>query len=906
MTPEEKARVKIDQMFKKSGWKVVDRKDYTSNLQAAAIREGLLEGNKEADYFLFINGQAIGVLEAKKESIDVSCNKVCEQAATYGRSVPKCYKTFSNPLPFLFTSNGKDIFFKDNRNEDDFAPIDHILSPKEMVTLLGEEKFDSYAKLPAVPNDGRLRDCQFQAITNLEESFRQGQRRALIALATGAGKTFTACTAAYRMLNYTPTKRILFLVDRNNLAKQAYEEFGTYRLTESGNTFTDNYVVERLKSANIPVKTSVIISTIHRVYSLLTGATIIDDDNDDTFTTAKDLVMLPENPKLPKDYFDLIFIDECHRSIYGNWKKVIEYFDSAKIVGLTATPIPETLAFFNNNVVVNYTLEQSVADGVNVRDNIYRIKTEETENGGAIRIGDRLKVETKYTGEVQQVTYSASEAKFYTREDLNRSIVNPAQIKLILETYRDRVYTEMFPHREPNMDYLPKTLIFALNEAHANNIVKIAREVFGRHDDIFCQKITYSIDDPNGKIQEFRTSIDFRIAVTCTLVATGTDVKPLEVVMFMREVMSEPLYIQMKGRGTRSISDDALRNVTPNADSKDYYVLVDAVGVTENQKHVPNAGTSGPGQELITLERLLELLTHGNVQDCYLNRIAGTLGRLNRKCEAINLQEFAHVAGVGMHTLSRNIFDALANNTLPPFIDINEDNAERMALVRPLTDNSEAKVLLLKLAAGFQTTLENGTDTLLYAGFSLETARNSVAAFEDYCLTHKDEIEALRIIYNNNENVPITVSMLQDLESKLRSVNNEFLPVRMWEHYALINPSAVRKHNSRDEMNALTNLIQLVRFAFKQIQNLQGILPRANSLFNIWHGRKQFDASEQQVEIMKQLVTFVAQNGACTVRELRTYDQDKANQLIRAYTDRIKADEALTSMANFILYNKTA
>lgn len=909
MTPEEKARVHIDKMFSDAGWKVVDRDQYEANLHAAAIREGLLEGNKEADYFLFVDGIAVGVLEAKKESVDVGSNVVCEQAATYGRIVPKCYKTYSNPLPFLFTSNGKDIFFKDNRGDDDFAPIDHILSPKEMVVMLGIDKFGFYAGLPTLQKKNKnfkLRDCQFEAITNLEKSFKEGHSRALISLATGAGKTFTACLAAYRFLAYTPMKRVLFLVDRNNLAKQAETEFGTFRMTESGQPFNQIYVVDRLKSNKINTSDSVVISTINRVFSLLSGTAIQDNDNDDEDFDEDKKVVLPDNPNLPPDYFDLIFIDECHRSIYGNWKCVIEYFSKAKIVGLTATPIPETLAFFNKNMVVNYTLDESVADGVNVPGRIYRIKTEETENGGAINVDDHLKKETKYDGKVKDIVCTAS--KFYSKEDLNRTIVNPAQIKLILKTYKEAVYKDMYPNRKPIMAYLPKTLIFALNESHADNIVQIAKEVFAdevKDNDAFIQKITYSVDDSNGKIQEFRTSIEFRIAVTCTLVATGTDVKPLEVVMFMRDVRSEPLYIQMKGRGTRTIDDNALRSVTPNADSKDFYMLVDARGVTESEKTTPVPGQSDPDVERISLETLLEKLTHGNLQDEYLKKISGTLGRLNHKCDQEDLDEFTSIAGITMHDLSMNIVQAMQSDSLPPYISINEPNSERMALVSPLTFNANAKKCLLKIAAGFQTTNLDGTDTLIYAGFSQETAAGTVSAFETYCEEHKDEIEALRIIYNHNEEETVSYAMLKDLEKKLREANSEFFPIRLWDSYAIVHPDNVRRNEKKEEQEALTNLIQLVRFAYRQIDTLSGIYPQANRLFNLWYGRKQQDVSDAQVAVMKQLVTYIASNGSCSIDDIKQMDRAKAVQLITAYTNKIKAEEALHDLAKFVL-NKTA
>lgn len=485
MLPEEKARIKIDQWFYDAGWEVVNRDQYTPTSTAVAIREGLLKGNLEADYFLFINGKAVGVLEAKREEVDVSSGIVSDQVVTYAKNIPQYYQAYQRPLPLLYKSNGKIVLFKDYRdNDSDFEEINRIHTPWEIVKVLGID--DPFAGLPTLRSK-RLRDCQYEAVTELEKSFRIGQNRALMVLATGAGKTYTACLTAYRMLAYTPMRRVLFLVDRNNLGKQAETEFGTFRLTDNGEAFNMIYTVNRLKSAKVPIDSNVVISTIQRLFSLLKGEEISDNEEDEEYDEEQEIV-LPGHPNLPHDFFDLIIIDECHRSIYGNWRKVLEYFDTARLLGLTATPVPETMAFFNNNRIVNYTLEKSILDGVNVDCRIYRIKTKATEEGGAIMEGDRLKVETRYTGEVKQV--SNKETKNYTKEELNRSIINPAQIKLILNTYRDIVYTELFndPPREANMDYLPKTLIFALNEAHATNIVNIAKEVFGRTDDRFVQK----------------------------------------------------------------------------------------------------------------------------------------------------------------------------------------------------------------------------------------------------------------------------------------------------------------------------------------------------------------------------------------------------------------------------------
>lgn len=903
MKPEEKARVIIDRMFEEAGWKVVDRDKYAPNMTAVAIREGLMVGNREADYLLFLNGKAVGVLEAKRIETDINSDIVQEQARLYTRSCPKwCQAWFPNiPLPLAYVANSRDLMFYDTRKSDsEFEYCKKIHTPKEVKKLLGLE--DDYVGLPTLSPKG-LRACQYEAITQLEQSFRFGENRALMVLATGAGKTYTACLAAYRMLAFTPMKRILFLVDRNNLGKQAETEFGTFRLTENGDPFNTIFTVNRLKSSSVPTDSNVVISTIQRLFSLLKGDEITDNDEDDEEIEDKEII-LPENPNLPSDFFDMIIIDESHRSIYGNWQKVLNYFSKAKLIGLTATPIPQTKAFFNENIIVNYTLEKSIVDGVNVDCRVYRIKTQATENGGAILEGDKVKRETCYTGQVQ--TINNQETKNYTREELNRSIINPAQIKLILETYRDAVYTEMFtdPQREANLDYLPKTLIFALNENHATNIVQIAKEVFGHNDNRFVQKITYSAGDSNELIRQFRNDKDFRIAVTCTLVATGTDIKPLEVVMFMRDVASEPLYIQMKGRGVRTIGDEQLRNVTPNAYSKDCFFLVDAVGVTEHEK-VITSPSEGATSKLMSLKELLEKITHGNVSDDYLRLLASRLSRISHKCEEKDREKFISLAHISMMDIASNIFDALEQGSLPEYVNVNEPNTTRKALVHNIANHPDAREFLLILNAGFIETLMPGEDMLISKGFSQEEAQVTTSAFEAYCEEHKDEIEALRIIYNN-QGEPLTYAMLKDLENRLKFVSSKFNTSLLWNSYAIINPQMVKHSSTKEEKEALTNIIQLVRYAFHQIERLESLYPSANQRFNLWCGQNQRPLTEEQIGVMQQVFSYIASNGYCTITEIKDNDKTQAAQLIRAFGGKSIANEALASLSQFIIYRKIA
>lgn len=908
MTPENKARKQIDKLFEEAGWQIVSREDYAPNISAVAIEEGLLKHNKRADYFLFLNGKAVGVLEAKREDLkeDLSC--ACEQAELYAKGVPLKYQAYQRPLPIIYLSNGKQVLFKDFRDPNSkLIELNRIHTPKEIVKLLGIK--DEYAALPMLTEREKkaLRACQYEAITELEKSFKSGQKRALMVLATGAGKTYTACMAAYRMLSYTPMKRILFLVDRNNLGKQAEGEFGTFRLTENGDPFNTIYAVNRLRSAKIPSDSNVVICTIQRLFALLKGDEIKDDedeDDEDFGSDTNNVIPLPTNLTLPPDYFDMIIIDECHRSIYGNWRKVLEYFNTAKMIGLTATPVPETLAFFNNNRIVNYTLEKSIIDGVNVDHRVYRIKTQATEDGGAIRIGDSFKQITRYTGTTKDI--KNNEEATYTKEELNRSIVNPSQIKLILETFRDAVYTEMFvdPQREANMDYLPKTLIYALNDAHASNIVKIAKEVFNRNDDRFVQKITYSAGDSNELIRQFRNDKDFRIAVTVTLVATGTDIKPLEVVMFMRDVASETLYVQMKGRGVRTIGDEQLRNVTPNAFSKDLFYLVDAVGVTEHE-HSIIGPYEGPGEPILTLKELFERITHGNVCDEYLRILAGRLSRIHKKSSEMERQEFIKIANIDINNIAAGIYEALEFNLLPEYVDIEEPNIERKTLVNHLINNPQARHYLLVLNAGFVKILQPGEDTLISKGFSIEEAQETTQAFEKYTEEHKDEIEALRIIYNN-EGEPLTYATLKDLENKLKTENNKFNPHLLWNTYSIIKPDAVKKFSTLEEKQAITNIIQLVRFAYHQINTLETLSSSAIQYFNLWCGQIHRNITEQQANLIKQVVAYIVSNGTCTINDIKDWDISYAAQLIRSFGNFEIANQSIKSLSKFLIYRKSS
>lgn len=918
LLPEQKARVQIDKALENAGWTVVDRDEFVPTaINAQAVRENILKGNKEADYILYLDGKAIGVLEAKREENKLGL-EVAEQAQTYGNILPDWVQAWKNPLPFIFLSNGNLLLFKDMREQKpSYKVLKKMFTPKEIVNIAGDDIQSVFAKLPSMPPVGPkgLRECQFEAITNLEISFKQGLKKALIVLATGAGKTFTACTAAYRLLNYMGAKRVLFLVDRNNLGKQAEGEFGTYKLTETGNAFSDEYIVHRLRSVEKIGNASVVISTIQRLFAALTGQELDEADDDEEMDHDDDTpgkqVQLTGNVLLPPDFFDVIIIDECHRSIYGDWQQVLTYFSSAKIIGLTATPTPEAEAFFNKNRVVNYTLEKSIADGVNVPPRVYRIKTEISEAGGTLNEGEKVKKVSNWTG--QEITKKQKEEKQFTKTEIDRSVVVPSQIETVVQAYKDAIYESLYPERKKDWNMIPKTLFFAKKETHAQDILNAIEKVFGKEfpdgklPQHYAQLITCKSGNTNQLISDFRNNKDFRIAITVTLVATGTDVRPLEILVFMRDINSEVLYTQMKGRGCRTISDDKLRSVTTNANSKDCYYLVDAVGVTEHEKSMPTPG-KGPGKKVLSLKDLLEHLAHGEVSDENLTLLAGYLSNVNKKAEEEDLIELNELLGtITVKQLAINIFDALAPETysLPEYLE-NESNNERMLLISPLINNVKARKKLLEINAGFIKIAIDKPDTLISAGFSKEQAKSYIDIFEQYLQENKDEIEALRILYNQ-EKVAITYSMLKDLEKKLLAYNNQFKSEFLWTCYQTLDGESgkVKSLNKETELGVLTNLIQLVRYGYKIEDELVSLKRRFGSYFNLYCGQAWRKFTPEQVEIVQQIAEYIVQNGCITNIELNKAKHDLFVKAIPIF-GADKLNNEMQTISKYLFYGKAA
>ena len=912
LLPEQLARIKIDGQLKEAGWEIVSRDEYVPNL-AQAVKEALMSGSTESDYLLFVDNKAIAVVEAKREENTLG-EIVAEQAENYARTARSMYGMwFDGLIPLVYLANGKKIYFKNLLDPDsDYEELPKMDSPKKMLKRIG--KSSTYGALPRIERKG-LRECQYNAELAFESSLRLGKNKSLAMLATGSGKTYLACLASYRLLNYTPVNRVLFLVDRNNLAKQTENEFSTFDRTENGMTLSSLYNIKRLKREE-DINGDVVISTIQKLFAVLTGNNIIDDgdgdESDDFFKdTPEDAdeppVELGDDLKLPPDYFKFIIIDECHRSIYGKWKSVLDYFSGAIVLGLTATPTEEAYAYFDNNLIEKYTYEDSVIDGVNVPYRIYDIETRVTAQGGQIEGGTSVVEVKRKTGETGTLT--PGQTVVYTKGALDKTVINQNQIREVLTAYRDSIYTDLYPEREAKWEYIPKTLIFAKNDKHADEIVKAVEEVFSEQfadkqvPTGFVQKITYSAGDSTRLIKELRINKNFRIAVTVTLVATGTDVRPLEVVLFMADVKSDVLYTQMKGRGCRTINDDKFKEVTPNADHKDCFYIVDAVGVTKGDKKIPRIHQGH--KKSLSLKDLLEHLSHGEVSDENLVLLRDYCSSITNKYKDHplfhkHLDEFIEKFGYSPVFISEKIKEAMDSGVLPPYESPSEPNNERLSLIARLITSIDAKNKLMELQKGYYVFAPDSPDELIYKGFSIEEAKKFIENFEKCLIDHKDSIEALRIIYNSDTKL-ITYSMLRELQEMLLAVNRQYLPYFIWKNYKRIDSDGkIDELDQKRNLNALTNLIQIVRFAYGKSGRLTSLYSVFAQRFSLYVGSTNHELSETQVDIMRRIAEYIVEEGAIDSKELNGIDTDLWRKGINAFGPVVFAAE-MQMLSRYVL-----
>ncbi len=834
--PEQIARDTIDKMLLEAGWSVQSKNnvDLAAN-KGVAVREYQTDIGP-ADYVLFVDRKPVGIIEAKRADEGHRLTVVEEQSASYSTSKLKYLS--NDPLPFVYESTGTITRFTDFRDPKPRGRnVYWFHKPETIAEWLkkGKSLRERILSIPALDATG-LRPAQIVAITKLEYSFKKNRPKALIQMATGAGKTFTAATFVYRLLKHADAKRILFLVDTRNLGEQAEQEFMTFQPNDDNRKFTELYNVQRLSSGYIASDSQVCISTIQRLYSILKGEELdesseLDNPNENSWLqnkmAEKKAVLVDYTPRVPIEQFDFIVIDEAHRSIYNLWKQVLDYFD-AFLVGLTATPDKRTFGFFNENVVSEYTYEESVIDGVNVPYDVYTIDTEITSNGAVIESGwfvdrrDKLTRKKRWQQEDENTVYNS--------KDLDKKVVNPSQIRNIIREYKKALKTTIFPNRiDENGDYeVPKTLVFAKTDSHADDIIKIIREEFDEGND-FCKKVTYKIEeDPKSVLNRFRNSYYPRIAVTVDMIATGTDVKPLEVLLFMRDVKSINYFEQMKGRGTRTINTDSLQLVSKTAKSKTHFVIVDAVGATKSKKTDSRPLERKPS---VPMKDLLGAVTMGVVDEDLFLSLANRLIRLEKQIterEKDRLLEFS--GGKDLKQITKELIISFDQDEIETKTQVEVDKIPVQDRTPALVDDARKKVqeqLILDASktfnGAFNDYVENvrkqheqiidshNIDTVTKSEWdktSVDKATEIVKDFTEYLETNKDEIKALSIFYDQPYNRrDITFIMIKEVMEKLKLEKPLLAPDYVWDAYATLETNG-RSSQPKDQLTALVSLIR--------------------------------------------------------------------------------------------------
>jgi type I restriction enzyme, R subunit len=847
---EARARKKIDEQLALAGWVVQGKDEIDVNAgHGVAIREFSLEKpHGRVDYLLFVEGQPVGVIEAKAEGTTLV--EVEHQSGKYVEGLPDWMEPPVYPLPFIYESTGSETRFTNGYDPDARSRSVFTFHRPETLAewsrqILANPAVPTFrARLKSMPelDSSRLWEVQAKAITNLEKSLHDDRPRALIQMATGSGKTFTAANACYRLIRHADAKRILFLVDRSSLGEQTKLEFDKFDVPDTQRKFPAEYNVQHLKSNKIDLTSRVCISTIQRIFSILRGDEEMDEETDEHSVyelPVSEPVTVEYSAELPPDTFDMIVIDECHRSIYGVWRQVLEYFD-AHLIGLTATPTKQTFGFFRQNLVMEYSHELAVADGVNVDFTIYIIKTAITDAGSTIETGDFAGYRDRMTRKLRWE--AVDEPVQYTPKQLDRAVVAEDQIRTVLKTFKDKLFTELFPGRTT----VPKTLIFAKDDSHADDIVQMAREVFGKGND-FATKITYRTRDgkPEDLLQAFRNSLNPRIVVTVDMIATGTDVKPLECLLFMRSVKSRTYFEQMIGRGVRIIDDTDFQSVTDDAEHKDRFVVVDAVGVTETdlvETLLPLDRKPGA-----SLKDLMKMVGFGNREPEVASTLAGRLARLDKQLPRDDREMLARLAGGAyLGDIAHGIVEALDPDTQIQAAEAAGGSGQDEAAVsqaaaelitealKPLSSNPDLRTAILDARKSFEQTIDEvSKDTVLVAGHSeegREKAAAMVGSFKQYIEEHKDDIRALQVLYSRPYSERLTFAEIKDLATAIQRPPRLWTPERLWHAYETLDQSKVRGSGGK----MLTDIVSLVRYTLEQDHELVPFRDQVDLRFASW------------------------------------------------------------------------
>ena len=537
-----------------------------------------------------------------------------------------------------------------------------------------------------------------------------------------------------------------------------------------------------------------------------------------------------------------------------------------------------------------YTHQDAVADEVNVGAfGTYIIETEITKNGGLVAaINQKVEKRDKRTRRQHWETVDKDEDLSYDAAKLQNSFVNKSQIRLILETFRDNWKTwPFFKDRKE----LPKTLIFAKHESHASDIMSIAREVFGEGDE-FCKKITYKDDDgdSNSVLSNFRNSYFPRIAVTVNKIATGTDVKAIEILLFMRDVRSENYFEQMLGRARRVLSKDELQQTSPTAESKKLgYVIVDAAGVTKSLK--TTRSSSVEAKPSLSMKNLMQDIITGDTSEEAFSSLSVRLLHLADVLSEKESKKFADIAGLTMRELAASLMkahdadailsDCIAKN--PDFANLDETAQEKIRKeiinarckeARKPINKPEVRAFILEVRNANDQTIDPALDSLISKGFAPEVDASNEAIrkdFSDFVKERRDELDALQIIYNQSYKTrAITNAMIEELYDAMKKKSAALTDKRIFAAYESKGKSLLQK---------AIDIIQVVRFEYGQIAQIEPLENSVRRKYQKWifnanknkdgergSGSEPFTA--EQMKWLEMIRDHIAINGGMEIEDL--------------------------------------
>ncbi|WP_432023234.1 DEAD/DEAH box helicase family protein [Streptomyces parvus] len=934
---------RAESVLREAGWRVCAPHERDIRPDATAVRTDHPDQSGFVLYLLYVDRELSGLVVAGKDADDPH-----ELLADADRLAGPLFEQHpkrtwqGRPLPFRYATNGHIWRF---RNALDAEHLDgtasriapeggarsrYVYAPARPATVArwkreavrNPEAPTLRARLRLLPAaqldpQRQLYDAQRRSIEGLERSLAADRPRALIQMATGSGKTYTVVQASHRLLKHARAHRVLFLVDRTNLGDQAFGEYHDFVPAGSEMPLHEEFPLKHLSGSNAGLADSdkIVITTIQRLWCKLTGRKQPEPGSEEAKKfeaggaagLGSALPQVGYSAELPPDYFDVIVIDECHRSIYGSWLPVLEYFD-AHIVGLTATPIGPTFAFFQDNLVSQYTYEEAVADEVNVDYDVYRISTRITREGSKIPASteavmpngtiERVNTVLAHVDRMTRAQHwrQQEEDDEYKPFDLNARVESPSQIRTVIETFRDRLFTEIFP---PEIDpetgeilharaQVPKTLIFAATNRHADAIVDEVRRVWNKGDTSFCMKINSETPRPAKAISDFRNKPEIRIAVTVDMIATGTDIPALECLVFMRDTRTWSYFEQMKGRGARTISPEDLRRITEDALCKDRFVIVDTVGVTEHAMVDARPLVRDGEPEMPSLERLLKECSEGrplSVDDAAT--LAGRLSRLGQRLDEDQLTKIEGSAGgrkltelvtdlvlatdpdrlAGQRVRAavadgdaalreaEGLGDAVLAESLRPFV-------EREALREALLEAARARrwIKIDHLSRDGGVIAEGVTDVM--------RAERTITDWRAYMQDRRERFTDLRIAFDERRPLGEVRTRIEEVLSLVTPPQQRWTDKQLWKAYVDLGIARERRRRGA----GLPELLSVLRFELGLDGNeFRAYRDTVELRFQEWLARQETAGvtfTDEQQEWLRRVVGVVATSATVSLEAL--------------------------------------